>query len=109
MDEMSRRCCTVPRLWRSQTVGLRLATAIDTGAGFNCLPESCFMTPITLWAETSLMLVILLVTTYTGGRGCDFLAHARGMAGITIKPFMTTVNPESGPCIVIEVPEFPVS
>lgn len=67
------------------------------------------MTPITLWAETSLMLVILLVTTDTGGRGCDLLVHARGMAGITIEPFMTAVKPESGPCIVIEVPQFPVS
>ena len=31
------------------------------------------------------------------------------MAGITIEPFMTAVKLESGPCIVIKVPEFPVS
>ena len=31
------------------------------------------------------------------------------MAGVTIEPFMTAVKLESGPCIVIEIPEFPVS
>jgi len=31
------------------------------------------------------------------------------MAGIAIEASMTAVKPESGPCIVIEVPELPVS
>jgi hypothetical protein len=67
------------------------------------------MTPVTLGAETSLMLVIFFVTTDTGGRGFDLLVHAPGVAGIAVEPFMTAVKLESGPCIVIKVPEFPVS
>ena len=31
------------------------------------------------------------------------------MAGITIEPFVSAIQLESGPCIVIKVPEFPVS
>ena len=31
------------------------------------------------------------------------------MAGIALEASMTAVKPESGPCIVIEVPELPVS
>jgi hypothetical protein len=31
------------------------------------------------------------------------------VASITIEPFMPTIEFEAGPCIVIKVPEFPVS
>ena len=31
------------------------------------------------------------------------------MAGITIEPFVTAIELEPGPCIVIEVPELPVA
>jgi hypothetical protein len=55
------------------------------------------------------MLVILLVTTDTGGGGFDLLVHPLGVAGITIEPFMSSVEFEAGPCIVMKVPEFPVS
>jgi len=67
------------------------------------------MTSFTLWAETSVMLVILLVTTDTGRRGYDLLVHTLGVTGITIESFMSAVEFEAGPCIVIKVPEFPVS
>ena len=67
------------------------------------------MTSVTLWAEASVMLVILLVTTDAGRRGYDLLVHTFGVTGITIEPFMSAVEFEAGPCIVIKVPEFPVS
>jgi len=67
------------------------------------------MTSVTLWAKASVMLVILPVTTDTGGGGFDLLVHALGVASITIEPFMPTIEFEAGPCIVIKVPEFPVS
>lgn len=55
------------------------------------------------------MLVILLVTTDAGGGGFDLLVHGLGVAGITIEPFMSAIEFEAGLCIVIKVPEFPVS
>ena len=67
------------------------------------------MTALALWAETSVMLVILLVTTHTGGRWCDLLVHALCVAGITIEPFVSAIEFEAGARVVIEVPEFPVS
>ena len=89
--------------------GLRLPTAKDSGAWFNRLPERCFMTALALWAETSVMLVILFVATDTGGRCFDLLVHALGVTGITIEPFVSAIEFEAGACVVIEVPEFPVS
>ena len=67
------------------------------------------MTAVTLWAETSLMLVIFFVATDTGGRCFDLLVHALGVTGITIEPFVSAIEFEAGACVVIEVPEFPVS
>ena len=55
------------------------------------------------------MFVILLVTTDAGGGGFDLVVHALGVAGITIEPFVSAVEFKTGPCIVIKVPEFPVS
>jgi hypothetical protein len=67
------------------------------------------MTPVTLQAETSFMLVILLVAIDTDGRCFDLLVHVCTVAGVTIEPLMAAVELESSPRIVIEVPEFPVS
>jgi hypothetical protein len=67
MDEMSRRYSTILSLRLSHTVGIRLPTAKDTGAGFNRLPEGGFMTALALCAETSLMLVIFFVAADAGG------------------------------------------
>ncbi len=55
------------------------------------------------------MFVILLVTTDAGGGGFDLVVHALGVAGITIEPFVSAVEFKTGQCIVIKVPEFPVS
>lgn len=96
-------------LRRSHTPGLKLPTRKEPAARFNCLPVRCFMTSVTLWAKTSVMFVILLVTTDAGGGGFDLVVHALGVAGITIEPFVSAVEFKTGPCIVIKVPEFPVS
>lgn len=67
------------------------------------------MTALALCAETSLMLVIFLVTTDTGRRCFDFLIHAPGVACITIEPFMSAIEFEASARVVIEVPYLPVS
>ena len=55
------------------------------------------------------MLVIFLVTTDTGGGGFDLLVHARGVARITIEPFVSAIEFETSARVVIEVPDLPVS
>jgi hypothetical protein len=55
------------------------------------------------------MLVVLLMTTDTRRGGVDLLVHALGVTGVTIEPFMAAVKLESGPCVMVEVPELPVS
>ena len=67
------------------------------------------MTALALWAETSVMLVIFLVTTDTGGGGFDLLVHALGVARITIEPFVSAIEFETSARIVVKVPDLPVS
>ncbi len=67
------------------------------------------MTSVTLCAETSFVLIIFLVTSDAGRRCGDLFVHALSMAGITIEPFVSSIEREAGPCIMIEIPEFPVS
>lgn len=55
------------------------------------------------------MLVIFLVTTDTGGGRFDLLVHARGVARITIEPFVSAIEFETSARVVIEVPDLPVS
>jgi len=66
------------------------------------------MTPVTLRAETALVLVILLMATDTRRGRLYLLIHTLAMAGIAIQPLMAAIQFEAGPSIVIKIPELPI-
>jgi len=67
------------------------------------------MAPLTLWAETAFVFVILPMTADTGGRGFHIPVHTLTVAGVAIEPFMTSFQLKLGARIVIEVPDLPVA
>lgn len=73
------------------------------------MPGRGVVTALAVGAKPVLMGVVFFVTCHAGRGSHHSLVHRGRMAVATAQPLVRAVQFESGACIVVEIPQFPIT